>query len=307
MLSSQRPGRTFGPLPAGPERPVVQPGETVRLRVWAYSASQEPAAYDWEVKAGNVRGTGSEVIWDFGGVRPGTYAATAYVAYPSGETEKCSMQILVEHPEGRGGITGWSLLLTGDKEIAGYGLNSYILFGSRPTEATRERYLKTLEAYVVLQESIASLEASGIARHQLNITYVPVTKKLPAQDRPTPATLLEHYDYARARAILSLLPGPYRTEGPYIISYLKPLSRMDQLQGKYLYQDLSIKEPKVIIGYAREFLNQAAQERFWEERAAKNLALNLQNTLFLLSRASTGVKDATKELKEIKDAIKWVE
>ena len=63
----------------------------------------------------------------------------------------------------------------------------------------------------------------------------------------------------------------------------------------------------MIIGYAREFLNQAAQERYWEERTTKNLALNLQNTLFLLSRASTGVTEATEELKKIRDAIKWLD
>jgi hypothetical protein len=99
------------------------------------------------------------------------------------ETEKCFLQVLVEKPEGRG-ITGWALLLSGAKEKPDYGLYSYILFGSRPTDASRsERYLKTLEAYVSLAESIASLEASGIARHRLNITYLPVHQRARSGDR----------------------------------------------------------------------------------------------------------------------------
>jgi hypothetical protein len=301
-------GAELSPVACSPERPLIQKGEAVRLRVWAFTARGEPLTYEWVVNAGTVSGTGSEVNWELGSVTPDSYEATAYVSHPSGETGKCTIRILVE-PEGRSPatITGWSFLLKGDKETDGYGLYSYILFGSRPAEATRERFLKALEAYITLQESVASLEASGIKRRSLNVTYVPVTKKFNEKGRPTAVWLLENYDFARARAILSLLPGPYRTEGPYIVSRLERLGTSDPVQGNYLYQDLSIKEPKVIAGYAREFLNQAAQERFWEKRTAKNIALNLQNTLFLMARASIDAKDAAKELKEIRDAVKWVE
>jgi hypothetical protein len=239
------------------------------------------------------------------GVQPGTHHATVSVIYSSGETEKCNVQILIELPQARGGITGSSFLASGGREEPGYGLYSYILFGSRPTDATRERYLKTLEAYVALVESIASLEAAGIAKHRLNITYVPVTKLPLMKNRPSPDWLVRNYNYASARAILSALPGAYRSDGPYIISHLKPISTTKQIKDKYLYQDLSIVMPKVVVGYAREFLNQAAQERYWEEKTAHQLALKLQNTLYLMARALPDITDAMKDMKNIKNVITW--
>ena len=315
------------PIACSPAKPVVRPGETVVLRVWTDPAKGGILTYYWEVSAGKIQGTGSEVTWNFAEVLQGTHTATTFVVHPTGETEKCSVQVLVEPPEAqdgitdwsppsaaghdagsaaRGGITGWSLLLTGAKEKPGYGLYSYILFGTRPTEETRERYLKTLEAYVSLQESIASLEASGIPVHRLNITYVPVTEMPP--DRPTAQWLLDHYDFPRARAILSVLPGGYRSEGPYIISHLSPLSEIKQLGSRYLYQDLSLIMPRIISGYAREFLSQAAQEHYyWEERTARQLALKLRNILSLMARAVPEIKGAMKELKDIRDMIKWEE
>jgi hypothetical protein len=293
------------PISCSPDRPVVRPGEVITFRVWADPGQQETLTYEWEISTGKLRGTGSEASWDFTGVKPGSYSATAFTAYSTGETEKCTIQVLVEQPEARGGITGWSLLLSGTKEKSGYGLYSYILFGSRPTDATRERYLKTLEAYVSLVESIASLEASGIAKHRLNITYVPVIKIPPPKERPSPEWLLNNYNYAGARAILSALPGVYRSDGPYIVSQLKPINATQQIKDKYLYQDLSIIMPRVVFGYAREFLNQAAQERYWEESTTRQLALKLQNTMYLMARALPDVTEAMKKVKDIKSTITW--
>lgn len=300
-------GKETLPIACSPEKPVVLPGEKVKLRVWADSDENQTLTYDWEVGAGKVQGRGSEVIWDLMGAQPATYEATAYVAYPGGETQKCPLQVLVEKTEARGGITGWSLLLSGAKEKPNYGLYSYILFGSRPTDVTRERYLKTLEAYVSLAESIASLEASGIAHQRLNVTYVPVIKMPSQKDRPSAEWLLGNYDYGRARAILSIVQGSYRSEGPYIISYDKPLSTMKQLKEKYIDQDLTVVEPKVIYSYAREFFSQAAQERYWEDNTRRQLALKLQNTMYLMARALPPVKDAMKDLKDIKGIISWKE
>ena len=143
VIMSSFVGSSFGkdnlPISCSPDRPVVRRGEAIMLRVWADRGQQNTLTYEWEVSAGKVQGKGSDARWDFAGVQPGTYTATAFVAYPTGETEKCTVQILVEQPEAeaRGGITGWSLLLSGAREKSGYGLYSYILFGSRPTDATR--------------------------------------------------------------------------------------------------------------------------------------------------------------------------
>jgi hypothetical protein len=295
------------PIACSPDRPVVRPGESIMLRVWADASPPQSPILDWKATGGRVRGSGREVTWDFAGAPTGAYTATVNAAYAAGESDSCAVQVLVEPPETRGGITGWSLLLSGAKEQSGYGLYSYVLFGSRPTDATRERYLKTLEAYIALIESIKDLEASGLAKHRLNISYVPVAKLPALKDKPSAEWLLENYDYARARALLSALPGAYRSDGPYIISYLTPVRPTESITDHYLYQDLSTTAPRVIAGYAREFFNQAAQERYWDDRTARQLALQLQNTMYLMARALPDVAGATKDLIKIKSEIRWTD
>jgi hypothetical protein len=304
-FAAQSHGKEAPAVACSPDRPVVFPGETVRLRVWAEHGKEEKLTYNWEANAGKLLGSGKEAFWDFTDVEPGSHTASVYTAYPNGETQKCDVIILVEQREARGGITGWSLLPAGAKEKAGYGLYSYILFGSRPATAdARERCLMVLEAYVSVNESIARLEAAGIAPNKLNITYVPVIKLLPQNKMPSPEWLLENYDYARARKILSSISGEYKSEGPYIISHLKPLSNIRQSPEMYLYQDLSMVMPKVIKGYAREFFNQAAQERHWEERTVRHLTLKLQNIIIVMA---AGVGPVTEGIKDIKQIIKLKE
>lgn len=292
-------------IACSPDRPVAFPGETIRLRVWAEHSKEEKLTYDWEADAGKLHRSGNEASWDLTDVKPGSHTASVYAAYPNGETQKCDVLILIEQREARGGITGWSLLPAGAKEKSGYGLYSYILFGSRPAAAdSRERCLKALEAYVSANESIARLEAAGIEKHKLNITYVPVIKLPPQDKRPSPEWLLENYDYARARKILSSISSEYRSDGPYIISHLKPLSNIRQSPEMHLYQDLSLIMPKVIKGYAREFLNQAAQERHWEERTVRQFTLKLQNIIVVMAQ---GVGPVTEGIKDIKQIIKLKE
>jgi hypothetical protein len=219
------------------------------------------------------------------------------VTLPDGKEAQCSLSVLVAPTETKGVETGWSLLRSGRKEETGYGLYSYVLFASQPTKETRERFLKVLEAYVALAESVQSLERAGIPRRELNITYVPVMKLAP-KDRPTPEWLLENYDFARARAILRLFPGDYR-DGPYIISVLGPLGP-DQFSGNYLYQNLSAVPPRIVLDWAKVFMNQAAKVRFWDPRTAEQLVLHLRTVVAQLAIGLPMLRSAMKELIEWK-------
>jgi hypothetical protein len=166
-----------------------------------------------------------------------------------------------------------------------------LLFGSPPSEATRERYLEALEAYVGLIPDIASLE-QYLRPTQLNIAYLPL-RSAPAGP-PVPDWLLTQYDYARARSLLRLFPGGNR-EGPYIASALRPLgatAATNALPNPYLFQDLSKVPPHLVATWVKEFLNQAAQERFWEDRSAQRLALRLRVTVGVLAAALPEVKKA---------------
>ena len=191
--------------------------------------------------------------------------------------------------------TGLAYLVGTQPEDQGYGLYSYLLFASPPTHATRERYLAAVTAYVELISPIRMLE-EYLLRRSLNITYLPLTVSLPESLPPedTPRWILEHYNYTRARLLLRTLPGVHN-EGPYIVSLRKPL-RLGTIQTEpYLYQNLSWVPPRLIELWVKTFLNQAAQERFWEERTAQRWVLHLRTAIAILAEGLPEVRHASAE------------
>jgi len=172
-------------------------------------------------------------------------------------------------------------------EGEGYGLYSYLLFGSPPLPATRERYLRTIMAYLETIPPRTESERYIPDRWQLNITYLPLTDPPPAEfTRPAGQMdlsaaaewMLQHYNYARARALLRLLPGTHNS-GPYLVSQLKPLSGNSAVVQPYLWQDLSHVQPDLVQTWIREFMAQAAAPQFWEPRAVPQFALQLRNAI----------------------------
>lgn len=253
--------------------------------------------YAWEATGGRVDAMGSEVQWDFTGVQPGTYTATVRLSDRTVHSSVCSVEVIVmQHEEERGlRETGRSFLVGNEAEAQGFGLYSYLLFGSPPDDTSRERYLKAVEAYLQLIPEITSLE-KYLSPDELNVTYLPLEGAPP---KTVPANwVLEHYNYARARALLKGLPGAYR-DGPYIVSSLKPLSGVASISGQYLFQNLSSVPPDLVSSWEKEFLNQTAQERFWDERSTEKLVLKLRTTIGVLA---VGLPDVRKGLN---DWIAW--
>jgi hypothetical protein len=290
----------FAPLACNPDQPLIWLGEKVDLKAWAHPEDGVRPRITWRAAQGRIVGAGPEVTWDLADATAGMYEASARLPDSRAEDAACSLQVRVEDPAGRGMATGWSLLMRGRAEQRGYGLYSYVLLGARPTDQSRARYLSALEAYVTSAERISALTAAGIAARQLNATYVPVTRLPGPQERPPAQWLLDSYDYARAREILTSMPGDYRGDGPYIISTLAPLSGRAAFPNEYLYQDLSIVAPRVVRAYAQAFFNQAAQPRFWEPRTAARLSLGLRTTLAAAADGLPQVQAA------VKDLIRWV-
>jgi hypothetical protein len=191
--------------------------------------------------------------------------------------------------------TGRSFLQKGFPETPGYGLYSYILFGATPTGATKERYLRTIDAYLNIPQ-IATLE-EYLPTCKLNITYLPLTD--PPHSKPEAEWILNHYDYARARILLQALSGTHRT-GPYIVSTYKPLSGVTKLSGQYLYQDLSSAPAPIVTLWIKEFLTQTEQERFWEERTAMHCVLEIRKAIGI---AAEGLPEVKKSLSTV---INWI-
>lgn len=280
-----------------PERPLTQPGTDVRVRAFADLPQEEKLQYAWTATAGKVRGSDSEASWSFKDVLPGRYKATVVVSSGLKKVADCSVSVLVVEGE-RGAPpapereTARGFLLKGEKEKAGYGLYSYFLLGSPPIDSSRARYLKAIQAYLHLIPTVSDLE-DYVSADKLNITYLPVRSPLPPN--PTAEWLLENYDFARARVLLDLLPGAHNA-GPYFVSVLKPLTGARQLSGQYLFQNLSAvpAEPQDLISsWILEFMNLAAQERFWEPRTAEVLTLKLRSTISVLA---IGLPEVKKQL-----------
>jgi hypothetical protein len=249
-------------------------------------------------------------MWGFTGVRPGTYKAKVRVSDQEKRSSDCTLGVIVSFPslelKGGGYQTGRSFLLPDQMEAEGYGLYSYVLLGSEPDDTTRERYLKAIIEYLKFPE-IARFEKYR-ERRELNITYLPLTtepeKELLGQLKeknftPVAEWVLKNYDYARAQVLLGTRPGGHHA-GPYIISFLKPLGK-NPLSRPYLEQDQSAVPPHLVQMWMKYFLDQAAQERFWEEKTGKLLVLKLRTTIGV---AALGLPEVKKSLE---DWISWKE
>jgi len=169
-------------------------------------------------------------------------------------------------------VTSRALLAQGEDEEPGYGLYSYLVFGLRPTrqDVRYARYVKALEAYLELEE--ASSVRRYVQQDAINVTYLPVKD---AGVNPTAAYLLESYDYARAQRLLALTSGE-APDGPFLISARRPLSKASTLPSEYLFQDLSTVPPELVRLWVHHFIEQAAQERFWERKTRDEFVLEMR-------------------------------
>ena len=300
LLSVHESGAAEPPaLTCSAETPTVPLGGAVTVKAWASSAGGRPVRYTWTATAGRIAGKGAEARWNLAELRPGTFAAIVTVADGQSTSPECVVRVTVRRDvQARGGMsreTGRFFLVAGQAETAGYGLYSYLLLGAPPTDASRERYLKALEAYLTLIPDVVSLE-EYVPRVELNIFYLPVRSAPP--EPVTAQAVLDGYDYARARSVLRGLPGANR-DGPYIVAGLKPMGAAAPAK-PYLFQDLSSVPPHLAASWVREFLNQAAQERFWEEKKGAQFAQRLRATVGVMGAGLPEVK------KSLDSWIAWV-
>ena len=212
-----------------PEKPLVYTSDQIGVSVFVLDAARAHLRYDWTATTGQISGMANQATWRFQGAGSGIYTATVMVRSEGGKLGECSLQVTVIGPEpsqtkvapsaarpqpqpqsrpaAGQRIAARAFLVMGAKEDAGYGLYSYLLFGSPPTDSTRPRYLKAIQAYLTLIQTVTDMRAYRSA-DQLNITYLPVKVRTP--DSPAAEWLLDNYDFARARVLLDLLPSAIR-------------------------------------------------------------------------------------------------
>jgi len=201
--------------------------------------------------------------------------------------------------------TGRSFLKPDQHEDAGYGLYSYLLLGSPPSDATRSRYLNTISAFLALPK-IGSIESpstspapaserpsQGLPRAQLNIAYIPVDNAFSSADEQSADAILTHYDYGRARLLLHSVPGDH-PEGPYIVSVLSPIVVTQMVSGHYLYQDLSNRSitPELAYAWIMAFRQQAAKVDYWSPDSFQKFALDARTAIEVVADAYGFAKPA---------------
>jgi hypothetical protein len=320
-LASTGGGAQAAPLAVAcsPDRPTARAEETVTVRAWA-SPGTTVVSFAWSSPTGRLEAQGAEARWLLGAAAPGSHAATVRVTDSAGSQADCLVRVLVRGAQRRtrGALppparapapappagttlpreTGSAWLVRGEGEADGYGLYSYLLLGSPPTDAHRARVLEVLSTFTRLIPDIQALEPY-VARRELNIAYVPLTERPDAG--VTAAWLLDHYDYARARSVLRLVGRGH--DGPYFVSTLRPIGRAGGGAGTVrpvLVQDMSGVPVHLVGAWVKEFLNQAAQERFWEERTGRQLVVSLRLTVAVLAQGLPEVRQA------LDDWITWL-
>jgi hypothetical protein len=241
------------------EQPAIVEGESAMLRAWASTADgrpiSQPIVFGWEVREGRIENQAAEARWDLSAVKvePNEgrkrLIATVKATQPSAGEVRCAVEVFVGKKQmvipDRGTIRGESLLsakrylLPDESEGPGYGLYSYLLFSAPPRDnEEKTRYLKTIEAYLLVLQDVDEFLARHVRPSRLNVTYIPL-KKAPVPGNSNPewaANVLAAYDYTTAQILLGKLDRSHR-EGPYLVSALGSLSEANT--PTHLFEDLT--------------------------------------------------------------------
>jgi hypothetical protein len=300
------------------EQPAIVEGESVALQAWVSTAEgrpvSEPMVFAWVVDAGRIEAQAAATKWDLSSVKvtpePERRAVATVKVTTAGSSElSCAVQVFVGQKTAalpdRGTVQAESLLsgrhylLPGDLESPGYGLYSYLLFSSPPrTGEERDRYLKTIEACLLVLQDVDDFLRRHVRRRSLNATYIPL-KHLPDTGKSNTdwaASVLAAYDYSAAQILLARIQQT-RQGGPYLLSVLKPLSESGG--SAHLWEDLTSVVPDLAWNWIKFFTYLAAQERSWSEDSLQRFGLRLRNLI------AVGSRIPPTALKELGGAIRF--
>jgi hypothetical protein len=284
------------------DKPVALSGETIQVRVQSLQLEAD-TRYEWKTSAGQLRGTGREVLWNVAQVIPGPQTITARISTSGQPVRECSARLLIVEAAGtRGQLKGSALSKNqpegGPKHIR-YGAYTYLLLPHPPPDGrTKERYVAALSAWRDLIYVMQSLQL--YYRPQLlNITYVPTTAEPP--DDAAAAWFLDHYDYGRAKLILDKFPEQ-TDRGPFLISSTHPLTSRPRTPGQSLVQDLSLVPATMVAYWVDNFKKQAAQEQFWLTPVRVPFVLRLRT---LLETAGQVIGPVAAGFADFQKLISW--
>jgi len=287
-------------LACAPSEPAIAARRTVSLRVFLSSKWSGDASITWTgAKRGLARTSNGQWTWrasdDIGPQR------LVVSVESNGRRDQCALQVLVVPDAARGVEGALALLPAAIAEPSDYGIYTYVLFTQKSSSASVARDEALVGAARDMIPGIAALERY-LPRSEVNRVALPIETSLydVAKDGDVSdlsgQELLRHYDYARARVLLSRLPKQH-SGGPYLVSTLRPLSTVSPIE--YLIQDLAAIPPPLIRTWFSEFLNQTAQQRVWTSDGVGSLALKLRT---ILAQVALGYPDVLKSANPI---VEW--
>jgi hypothetical protein len=299
-----REDATNAALVCSPASPMVLSGKstTVTAHLFPEPDARQKLEYRWSSDAGRLSPGNGSVSWDSTGASMGPHEIKADVLW-EGRLLRCTARVAV----GLAGLgfdsrtTGAAFLLPDAREAKGYGLYSYLLLSRAMDAKQQARNLAVVEQYLRFP-AIDDLELAFGGRAALNVTYAPVNEPPPkevvsastdAELRRAAEWILAHYSYARAAAILARTPGEKRG-GPYFLSTLEPALQSESVPREHLWFDLYWPEPEDERFWVKEFLVQSQQEKFWDARAGRRLALNLRTLIGVVSPDLTQAASALR-------------
>lgn len=191
-------------------------------------------------------------------------------------------------------LTARAPLWTGDTEADGYGLYSYLLFGSG-AEVTRARRIAAACAYLSVVPAREEPAVEQVSPENLNIFYVPLRSssyRRAALTSADAAWLVANYDYSRARVLLNRIGEA--GDDIFLVSYRERLTRVEAPDAdRLLVQDLSLVPPDLIELWVREFRRQVRRRPYWDEFTFRQAMLRLRSALPHVARYVAFVGEAT--------------
>ena len=288
------------------EQPAIVEGESATVKAWASTLEGEaittPIKFEWEVNAGHIDAQAAFTRWNLSAVRVEPQAVRKVIATvkatQAGRSElRCTVEIFIGRKEAtvpdRGTIRGEELLsakrylLPRELEAPGYGLYSYVLFSAPPKDdEERARYLKTIEACLLVLQDVDEYLGRHVAPSKLNATYIPL-QKVPERGNSNAewaANVLAVYDYTAAQILLSRVQQAHQ-QGPYLLSLLQPSSGTGN--SAHLWEDLTGVVPDQAWNWIRFFTYLAAQQRSWSEDSLQRFRLKLRNLIAVGGKVTT--------------------
>ena len=177
-------------------------------------------------------------------------------------------------------LTARAPLWTGGREAAGYGLYSYLLFGSSG-KAGHQRRLTVACAYLSVIGDIEEAAIRDLSPWSINIFYVPLRSAGYRRDAVTTQDagwLVANYDYPRARLLLNRVGED--GDDIFLVSYREPLTTIAAPQAsELLVQDLSLVPQELLELWIEEFRRQVRLETYWNELTFRQAMLRLRSAL----------------------------